>query len=130
MFSKIDSKIKAIAVLDFVLGLLAAIAGLIVMLAADSSTSVIIGAVLLVYGIISILASWVLYGFGVLVEKVCNISDCVTRTAQNKGVTDSQSTEFKPKQQRGYFANELNPFEGSTAMKIPKRSDGENKDDN
>ena len=130
MFSNIYSKIKVIAVLNFVLGLLAAIAGLIVMFGADSSTSVIIGAMLLVYGIISILASWILYGFGVLVEKVCNISDRITCMAENKGTTGSQTTEIKAEQQRGNIANMFNLFKDSAAMKIPKRSNGENKDDN
>lgn len=127
MFKKIDSKIKVIAVLNFIIGLIAAFAGLIVLI---SDSSYIVGLVLIIFGIISIFASWILYGFGVLIEKVCNISDRVTLMSQNKGITDAQVAEFKPKEQKGYIANELNPFDGCSALNIPKREKGGKKDDN
>lgn len=122
MFKKIDSKIKVIAWLIFVIGLIAALAGFIVLGTEDSS----IGLIIMICSVVSVFASWILYGFGVLVEKVCNISDRIALITENKGETNGQAAESKIKKNNAIF----NPFEGNVVMKIPKRNKGEENDDN
>lgn len=126
MFKKIDSKIKVIAWLIFVIGLIAALAGIIVLVGVGSESELIIGLVLMLCSIVSVFASWILYGFGVLVEKVCNISDRIALITENKGETNGQAAESKIKENIAIF----NPFEGNVVMKIPKRNKGEENDDN
>lgn len=126
MFKKIDLKIKVIAWLIFVIGLIAALAGIIVLVGVGSESELIIGLVLMLCGIVSVFASWILYGFGVLVEKVCNISDRIALITENKGETNGQAAESKIKKNNAIF----NPFEGNVVMKIPKRNKGEESDDN
>lgn len=126
MFKKIDSKIKVIAWLIFVIGLIAALAGIIVLVGVGSESELIIGLVLMLCSIVSVFASWILYGFGVLVEKVCNISDRIALITENKGETNGQAAESKIKENIAFF----NPFEGNVVMKIPKRNKGEESDDN
>lgn len=126
MFKKIDSKIKVIAWLIFVIGLIAALAGIIVLVGVGSESELIIGLVLMLCSIVSVFASWILYGFGVLVEKVCNISDRIALITENKGETNGQAAESKIKENIAIF----NPFEGNVVMKIPKRNKGEESDDN
>lgn len=122
MFKKIDSKIKVIAWLIFVIGLIAALAGFIVLGTEDSS----IGLIIMICSVVSVFASWILYGFGVLVEKVCNISNRIALITENKGETIGQAAESKIKENIAFF----NPFEGNVVMKIPKRNKGEESDDN
>ena len=126
MFKKIDSKIKVIAWLIVVIGLIAVLAGIIVLVGVGSESELIIGLVLMLCGIVSVFASWILYGFGVLVEKVCNISDRIALITENKGETNGQATESKIKENIAIF----NPFKGNVVMKIPKRNKGEESDDN
>lgn len=126
MFKKIDSKIKVIAWLIFVIGLIAALAGIIVLVGVGSESELIIGLVLMLCGIVSVFVSWILYGFGVLVEKVCNISDRIALITENKGETNGQAAESKIKKNNAIF----NPFEGNVVMKIPKRNKEEENDDN
>lgn len=126
MFKKIDSKIKVIAWLIFVIGLIAALAGIIVLVGVGSESELIIGLVLMLCSIVSVFASWILYGFGVLVEKVCNISDRIALITENKGETIGQAAESKIKENIAIF----NPFEGNVVMKIPKRNKGEESNDN
>ncbi len=125
MFKKIDSKIKVIAWLIFVIGLIAALAGFIVLVTVDS-WSQLIGLIIMICSVVSVFASWILYGFGVLVEKVCNISDRIALITENKGETNGQAAESKIKENIANF----NPFEGDVVMKIPKRNKGEESDDN
>lgn len=125
MFKKIDSKIKVIAWLIFVIGLVAALAGFIVLVTVDS-WSQLIGLIIMICSVVSVFASWILYGFGVLVEKVCNISDRIALITENKGETNGQVAESKIKENIANF----NPFEGNVVMKIPKRNKGEESDDN
>ena len=126
MFKKIDSKIKVIAWLIFVIGLIAALAGIIVLVGVGSESELIIGLVLMLCSIVTVFASWILYGFGVLVEKVCNISDRIALITENKGETNGQAAESKIKENIAIF----NPFEGNVVKKIPKRNKGEESDDN
>lgn len=126
MFKKIDSKIKVIAWLIVVIGLIAVLAGIIVLVGVGSESELIIGLVLMLCGIVSVFASWILYGFGVLVEKVCNISDRIALITENKGETNGQATESNIKENIAIF----NPFKGNVVMKIPKRNKGEESDDN
>ena len=126
MFKKIDLKIKVIAWIIFVIGLIAVLAGIIVLVGVGSESELIIGLVLMLCGIVSVFASWILYGFGVLVEKVCNISDRISLITENKETTICQTAESKIKENIAIF----NPFEGNVAMKIPKRNKGEESDDN
>lgn len=126
MFKKIDSKIKVIAWLIVVIGLIAVLAGIIVLVGVGSESELIIGLVLMLCGIVSVFASWILYGFGVLVEKVCNISDRIALITENKGETNGQAAESKIKKNNAIF----NPFKGNVVMKIPKRNKGEESDDN
>lgn len=126
MFKKIDSKIKVIAWLIFVIGLIAVLAGIIVLVGVGSESELIIGLVLMLCSIVSVFASWILYGFGVLVEKVCNISDRIALITENKGETNGQATESNIKENIAIF----NPFKGNVVMKIPKRNKGEESDDN
>ena len=126
MFKKIDSKIKVIAWLIFVIGLIAALAGFIVLVTVDSWSQLIIGLIIMICGVVSVFASWILYGFGVLVEKVCNISDRIALITENKGETNGQATESKIKENIAIF----NPFKCNVVMKIPKRNKGEESDDN
>lgn len=126
MFKKIDSKIKVIAWLIFVIGLIAVLAGVIVLVAVDSWSQLIIGVIIMICSVVSVFASWILYGFGVLVEKVCNISDRIALITENKGETNGQATESKIKENIAIF----NPFKGNVVMKIPKRNKGEESDDN
>ena len=125
MFKKIDSKIKVIAWLIFVIGLIAALAGFIVLVTVDS-WSQLIGLIIMICSVVSVFASWILYGFGVLVEKVCNISDRIALITENKGETNGKAAESKIKENIANF----NPFEGNVVMKIPKRNKGEESDDN
>lgn len=126
MFKKIDLKIKVIAWIIFVIGLIAVLAGIIVLVGVGSESELIIGLVLMLCGIVSVFASWILYGFGVLVEKVCNISDRISLITENKETTICQTAESKIKENIAIF----NPFEGNVVMKIPKRNKGEESDDN
>lgn len=126
MFKKIDSKIKVIAWLIFVIGLIAVLAGVIVLVTVDSWSQLIIGLIIMICSVVSVFASWILYGFGVLVEKVCNISDRIALITENKGETNGQAAESKIKKNNAIF----NPFEGNVVMKIPKRNKGEENDDN
>ena len=126
MFKKIDLKIKVIAWIIFVIGLIAVLAGIIVLVGVGSEIELIIGLVLMLCSIVSVFASWILYGFGVLVEKVCNISDRISLITENKETTICQTAESKIKENIAIF----NPFEGNVVMKIPKRNKGEESDDN
>lgn len=126
MFKKIDSKIKVIAWLIFVIGLIAVLAGVIVLVTVDSWSQLIIGLIIMICSVVSVFASWILYGFGVLVEKVCNISDRIALITENKGETNGQATESNIKENIAIF----NPFKGNVVMKIPKRNKGEESDDN
>lgn len=126
MFKKIDLKIKVIAWIIFVIGLIAVLAGIIVLVGVGSEIELIIGLVLMLCSIVSVFASWILYGFGVLVEKVCNISDRIALITENKGETNGQAAESKIKKNNAIF----NPFEGNVVMKISKRNKGEENDDN
>lgn len=128
MFKKIDSKIKVIAVLNFVIGLIMALAGLVVLVVSDGKN--IIGLALIILGFASFFASWILYGFGVLIEKVCGISERLTWMLENEETNSDSVAGFKTKEQKGYISKVMNPFEGASAMKIPKRTNGGKEDDN
>lgn len=98
MFQNISDKIKTLAIVCTVIGILGSIIGGIVLCTVDLIAVGII--VMLLGSIFSWIASFVLYGFGELIEKTCEIAKNTKRSSKlaiaealEKNTRESDNTE-------------------------------------
>lgn len=76
LFNNIGKKIKALAVKSFViLSLAAAITGIVLLAVEGNQDLILIIGLLLIFAapIVILISSWLLYGFGEIVDKTCDI---------------------------------------------------------
>ena len=75
MYDNIGGKIKSCAMWFFLLGaVIALITGVAIMIAAENTGAIFIGLLVMIVGpIVAWVSSWLLYGFGELIDKACDI---------------------------------------------------------
>ena len=115
MFDNIGEKIKKLAIVIFAIeGVAAFILGFCLIITVTKFA--VLGFILMIIGpIVALISSWLLYGFGVLVEKVCFISDYL-KCSNN---TYSESTPEPHCVHTNPISTTFKPFE---IMEIPKRN--------
>ena len=76
MYDNIGSKIKNLAKTLFIIeAILGFLAGIIILAADDDEFNIIVGLILMIaVPLISWISSWLLYGFGELIEKTCEVA--------------------------------------------------------
>ena len=89
MYDKIGRKIKCLAKVMFgVEAVVAIVLGIVLMVVFD----ILIGLpVLILVPIVAWISSWLLYGFGEIIDKLCEI-ECNTRVERSQSKTKSQSS--------------------------------------
>lgn len=76
MFDNIGGKIKSLAKTIFIIETIICIIGGLVMLTEGSDEAMIYGVITIIVGPLTAwVSSWLLYGFGELIEKTCEIAE-------------------------------------------------------
>ena len=118
MYDNIGEKIKGLAKAAFIVeAIVAAIVG-IALLASDEDLIFTGLLVLLVGPIIAWVSSWLLYGFGELIDKVCEIAKN-TRASQNTPTVTAKQEHYDHIENIEKIAT---TFKSSGIMDIPKRN--------
>lgn len=116
MYNNIEKKIKGLAGLLCVMGVLGSMLLGIILIANDS---VILGFVLLFVGLpFSLISTWLIYGFGELIEKVCEI-------ATNTRILRNMSTKSDNQELQEHIQNSekiATTFKSAVIMDIPQRN--------
>ena len=113
MFENIDGKIKSLSIVSSIIGIVGSIFGGIIICFTDMG----IGIALMVLGpILSWVSSFVLYGFGVLIEKVCEIAENTGRTSK---IAIAQALEGNDEATQ-MVADVINEYKENEAEYIPE----------
>ena len=76
MFDNVGGKIKSLAKTIFIIETIIFIIGGLVMLSDGGDTAMIYGVITIIVGPLTAwVSSWLLYGFGELIEKACEIAE-------------------------------------------------------
>lgn len=74
MYDNIGGKIKGLAKAIFIVGAIAAVIAGVAIMGSDEET-IVIGSLVMIFGpLIAWVSSWLLYGFGELIDKTCDIA--------------------------------------------------------
>ena len=118
MYDNIGEKIKGLAKAAFIVEAIAAAIMGITILASDEDLIFTGLLVLLVGPIIAWVSSWLLYGFGELIDRVCEIAKN-TRTSQNTPTVTANQEHYDHIENSEKIAA---TFKSSGIMDIPKRN--------
>ena len=118
MYDNIGSKIKGLAEGVFIgEAVLSAIVG--IALLASGEDLILTGFLVLLFGpIVAWVSSWLLYGFGELIDRVCEIAQN-TRTSQNTPTFTANQEHYDHIENSEKIAT---TFKSSGIMDIPKRN--------
>lgn len=102
MYNNIGGKIKVLAKLGFIVeAIILVLAGIGLMVSTEEM--LITGLIVMVVGpIISWVSSWLLYGFGELIDKACDIE----YNTRNGGRNSDAQSEVEKLRSQGYFVGE------------------------
>lgn len=118
MYDNIGGKIKGLAKASFIVAAIAEVITGIALMAADEDL-ILYGLLVMVVGpIVAWVSSWLLYGFGELIDRVCEIAKN-TRTSRNT------STVANNQEHQEHIENSekiATTFKSGGIMDIPKRN--------
>lgn len=118
MYENIGGKIKGLAKATFVVEAIAAvITGIVLMV--DDENMIPFGLILLIAGpAIAWASSWLLYGFGELIDRVCEIAKNTRTSRDTSAVTNNQAYQEHIENSEKISTT----FKSNGIMDIPKRN--------